>query len=864
MDKFLIIDGSSIINRAFYAIKNLSTKTGIQTNAVYGFLKSLESNLKKIEPKYVAVLFDAKGKKFRHELYADYKGGRKKFPEELNLQISFIHEILERRGIKTLSVENYEADDIAGSLVNKFKNQVEIYLLTGDRDYFQLVDKNVKVIFAATKSHNIYDEDAIIEEFGLKPSQLIDLKALIGDKSDNIPGIKGVGEKSVTPLLQEYNDIDGIYDNLDKIKSKSLRTKLEENRDDVLLSYKLGEIYKNLEIDDLDEFVIKESDEESLQEIYRKLELKDYIVDSHHVNIETKFSIISSKEFINELKKCSQNSVFKIIFVGDYRIDEPVAFSLISDDMSYISFEKIEPHLIVDSIKDKSVISFNAKEDIFYLLEEKLEKNPFNDDLALMQYVIDSNLNATDLSYWYEKFFRVNLVNVYDFLSLKENKKKNFEEFDKEVLAHHISIMLKQIKDLYDFENEIIKSESFYDLYKNIEIPLTFTLACMEKNGVKIDIDFLKSLAEDYRSSLKEYEKEIYNLAGEEFNINSPKQLSNILFEKLELPVIKKTKTGYSTDQDVLEKLSEKHELPKLILEYRKDSKLLSTFIEGLLKLVDENGIVRTDFKQLVTTTGRLSSQDPNLQNIPTRHEKGKEIRKSFIARDGYVFYDLDYSQIELRVLAGVSHEEKMIQGFKEDLDIHQKTASEVFDKNYDEVSSLERSHAKAVNFGIVYGISDYGLSQNLNISREKAGEYIDSYLNNFPKIKQYMTDIVKEAKNNGYVETLLHRRRYIPELKNSNFNIRSFGERVALNTPIQGTAADIIKKAMVEINEYLLKNNLKSRLLLTIHDELIIELHKDEMKIKDEIKKIMENTLDVGVYLKVSDAIGENWFDAK
>lgn len=865
MDKFLIIDGSSLVNRAFYAMPPLTNKKGVQTNAIYGFLRMLDKLIDEYKPKRLAILFDAKGPNFRKEMYKGYKGTREGFPTELSLQITILINLLELRGIKTYEESGFEADDLAGSLALKFKDKYDVFLLTGDKDYLQLVDKDVKVIYTRKGISDtvIYDVDRVVEDYGFGPEKLVDLKALMGDQSDNIPGVPGIGIKTGISLIKEFDSLDGVYENLDKISGKSKKEKLENNKDLAYLSYKLGKIKTDVNVPDDDDFRIKDERTEELNAVYKSLEFKEYVDDDlDYEEVENiEYKIVEESDL--EDLEIGDEIYAKLFFRDNYHHSLPIAFGVLADKLAYViknprDFNAIRNFLV----RYKCVTGFNIKEDFFTLFDDA-SSSTFRYDVSLMMYLIDPTVNTENLS----DYFKMNhkAVLTFDkFISdnkrVKEDDKLMNEDFFTSI-SNTLYILKILRKELY----QDIKDLNMLSLLEDVEMPLSVVLADMEKTGVLVDKEKLLSLGNDFEDNLKELEEKIYEVAGEKFNINSPKQLGEILFDKLGLPPVKKTKTGYSTDKETLDKLAEDHELPRLITVYREDAKLKSTYVDGIFDLIDEDGRLRSTFNQTITATGRISSTEPNLQNIPARTKKGRELRKVFIAKEGSVLFDLDYSQIELRLMAAISGETKMIEGFKGNMDIHRRTASEIFHVDYEDVSDLMRSHAKATNFGIIYGISDYGLSRQLNIPRKSAKEYIDKYFEEFPHIKKYMNEIVKDAKDRGYVTTLFNRRRLIPEIKSKNFNIRSFGERIALNTPIQGSAADIIKIAMVKVYKYLKENGYKSKLILTIHDELIFEVPKDELeKIEDDIKNIMTESFNVGVELKVEGSYGKSWFDAK
>lgn len=859
MNNFLIIDGSSLVNRAFYALPPLTNKKGVQTNAIYGFIRMYKRLVEEYKPELVAVLFDPKGPTFRHKMYDGYKSTRKKFPPELSYQISILKDLLDEMGIRTYEVQGYEADDLAGSLSKKYSDNYNVVLVTGDRDYLQLVDDNVKVIYTKRGiSETVdYDRQMIMDDYGLTPDQLIDLKALMGDKSDDIPGIDGIGEVTAKKLLHEYKTLDGVYDNIDNMKKNKTTERIANGKDAAYLSKELGRIKCDVEVESKDYFKLRDPNTERVNEIFSDLEFQDFTSgESKDDKIEVEYKIVDS---FKNIKFASKTLAVKQFFRNSYHNEEPLAYGIFDGERAYISESANDFYEIFDEKYD--FIGGNIKEDLYHLIKKGINKNGFKFDVVVGDYLVDPTSNGETISAVYGRYFS-SATNYEDLFS--KNKKTKIEEFDKDELFNSYAVGLAQIYKLYPVLEDRIKSMDMTDLLNDIELPLTYVLANMEYDGVEVKKSILEDLGKQFQADLDQMEEKIFELAGEEFNINSPKQLGEILFNKLELPVIKKTKTGFSTDQEVLEKLSDKHPLPKLILEYRQDSKLKSTYVDGIVDIIDEDGRLRSTFNQVKTATGRISSTEPNLQNIPTRTEKGRMLRKAFVAKDGHQLLDLDYSQIELRVLAAVSKEEKMIEGFHGDLDIHRKTASEVFDIPYDEVTDMERYHAKAVNFGIVYGISDYGLSRNLDIGRDSAKEYIDNYWRQFPNVKKYMDDVVEGAKKDGYVTTLFNRRRAIHELNSKNFNIRSFGERIALNTPIQGTAADIIKIAMVKVFDYLRENKMKSRLILTIHDELILEAADDEVdKLAKDVKHIMETVTDMGVDLKVDYSIAKDWYEA-
>jgi len=876
MKKILLIDGSSLIFRAFYAIKNLTTKDGVFVNGVYGFLNMYYKALELTNPTHVFVAFDKGSKTFRHTEYSDYKGTRDKAPNEITYQFGILKDLLSSMNVNYLELDEYEADDILGTIAKLAQKEgFEVDIFTGDRDYLQLVDDNIFVYLTkkGISEIKLMDNNAIFEDFGISPNQLIDVKALQGDSSDNIPGVKGVGEKTALKLIQEYGNLENLYKNLGKLKGK-LKENLENEKDKAYLSRYLGEIYLNVPIDkNIEDFELKDV---NLNEYIEKLE-----------NLEFK-SIIN--KFFKDVKKDNSNSINHIIdsevinfseIFDKIKNDKSIAVKFFSDK-EYIYREKFYIGVYSDYNKksyickefnledferlcnsDIKIVGYDIKEELFFLLKNNFEVNNY-EDVMILEYLVDSNKGNYDITKVSEELLHLEIIDLKERFGKGKNK-KTFFDLDEDIIVKYISQYVFAISELYSIFVQKVKENNLYSLYENVEKPLVKILADMEKTGVKVDKNKILELNEEYSKLADEYEQRVYEIAGEVFNLNSPKQLGVILFDKMKLPVVKKTKTGYSTDVEVLEKLSEDYEIAEYILKYRSLNKLISTYLVGILDYIMEDDRVRTSYKQMITATGRLSSVDPNLQNIPVRTQEGKNIRKVFVADKNKVFIDADYSQIELRVLAHLSKDLVMIDSFKNDLDIHYKTASEVFGVPIEEVTDNQRRSAKAVNFGIVYGISDYGLSKDLNITRNEARQYIDGYLNTYPNIKNYMEEIVKIAKKDGYVTTILGRKRYIPEINSKNFNIRSFGERIALNTPIQGSAADIIKLAMIKVYKRLKEEKVNAKLILQIHDELIIECDEKEKDIvKNILKESMENVYKLDLPLKVDVCEGRNWYESK
>ena len=868
MKKFLMIDGSSLTFRAFYAIRNLSTQDGISTNAVYGFLSMFYSAMEKINPDYVFVAFDKKGPTFRTEEYKEYKGTREKAPEELNPQFGILTDILDAMNIKHLSMDKYEADDIIGTLSKNWDGEnLEKYLLTGDRDYFQLIDDNTKVLYTVKGISNlkIFDKNIIKEQYGISPKQLIDVKGLMGDTSDNIPGVPGIGEKRALDLIKEYGSIEGVYENIDKITAKKMKENLVDNEDLAYLSKRLGTIYRDIDLDtDILSYEIKNPDKEKLAEIFTRLEFKGYLdklgLEREVKKLELDYEIVKDSFDID----LGDEIYFKSFFETDKYIHSDIKYLAIKGkEKTVYIFNKDNVHLLKDIFEsDKKKYSFDIKEDIVLLNKVGIEIADEYKDIMMMEYLIDPSRTTYTIQSILNKYLNLD-INTEEEVFGKGAKKKGLDEIPKKDLYEYIATEIISLVNIKDTVEEKLAELNMQKLYEEIENEVIKILANMEIVGVQLDDDILNELDGEFSKRIENLQDKIYTEAGESFNINSPKQLGEILFNKLKYPVIKKNKSGYSTSQEVLEKLLDAGDIPGFVLEYRSLTKLKSTYIDGLRDSADSDGRVRSTFRQNNTATGRLSSQDPNLQNIPIRTDEGRLIRKAFVAKEGYKLVDADYSQIELRLLAHLANDKNMIKAFENDLDIHASTAAEVFHVDIKDVTSAQRSDAKAVNFGIIYGISSFGLSQNLGISRKQAQEYIDKYMASYPEIDKYMEDIVKDAKKKGFVETITHRRRMIPELNSKNKNVRGFGERIALNTPIQGSAADIIKIAMINVYEELNRRQLDSKLILQIHDELIIEAKEDEVEeVIELMRNEMENTIKLRVPLKVDIKVGDTWYE--
>lgn len=852
--KLLVLDGNSIINRAFYGIKLLTTKDGRYTNAIYGFMNIFYKLCDELHPDSVAFAFDLKAPTFRHKMYDEYKAGRKPMPPELAEQMPVLKDLLRALGYKIVTKEGYEADDILGTLAFSCKEGDECYIATGDRDSLQLVGDNVKVLLASTKmgrpETNIYDVKRIKDDYGVTPHQLIDIKALMGDSSDNIPGVSGVGQKTAQSLISELGSIQNIYDNIDTIDIReTLRNKLKNDKDSAFMSYKLGEICKSVPIEtDYSFYVPDEGDKGEALSILRSLEMYKLIdkIGLNTVTYDAKPENTTVKEYkrVNSLNAflLKANKLYFVYSVKDGRFESLAACN--GDDICEVNTENdSEVEAFINILEDENTekYTFNIKPLYAYAFSHGFEIKNVKMDLMLAAYLLNPSAKDYDIEKLAAEY------NVYyeadgGFSALSET-------------VYPLTVKL----------SALLEERDQTELLSNIELPLAEVLASMEKIGVKVDKSGIEAFGDMLGERIKGLQSRIYELAGEEFNINSPKQLGEILFVKLAIPNKKKTKSGFSTNAEVLEKLADEYEIVKFILEYRTYTKLKSTYCDGLLKEIAADGRIHSTFNQTETRTGRISSTEPNLQNIPVRTELGREMRKFFIADDGKVLVDADYSQIELRVLSDIADDKAMIDAFNNGDDIHAITASQVFKMPLQMVTPLMRSRAKAVNFGIVYGIGAFSLAKDIGVSRAEADRYIKDYLHHYSGVDRYMNEVVEEAKKNGYVKTLFGRRRYLPELSSSNGMLRAFGERVARNMPIQGTAADIIKIAMIRVYTRLKEENLNARLILQIHDELIVEAPENE-KTKAEliVKEEMENACKMKVLLKSDAHSGESWYDAK
>lgn len=913
--KFLVIDGNSIMNRAYYGLMNLrmtSSVLNIHTNALYAFLNIYWMILDRFKPDYVVVSFDLKAPTFRHEMYKEYKGTRHAMPDELREQMPVIKDILKAMNVPIIEKEGYEADDILGTIANKNEsNNIYTYILTGDRDSFQLISDYTSVIMPSNKpgktEYTVYDKELLKEKYNILPYQVIEVKSLKGDASDNIPGVKGIGDKTAFSLIGKYDNIENIYNNIDSIETTpKIKEKLINDKEMAILSHKLATIDLNVPIDlDYDKSILCDVNKEEVYKLFKKLEFNKFLnkYDFSSINIDMKVddtkedaptidtsikqiivinnsNITDYIDSINDLFKeeklsyifniNSKNitSNIKIVnkdFIGFYDNNKEYIYIL---DINNIKEDYIRDILTSFATSKVLKLGYNVKQDMLYILSNISDNvNNFSFDLMIAYYLLNSNSNHYYISNILNELFGINFI--FDNkkeevqLSLFDTQTTQKEFLNKEE-TQNIVCYLKGIFNSYDIVIKKLEELDMLSLFNDIEMPLAETLASMENVGMYIDKEKLNEFDTEITKNLAKLEEDIYFLAGENFNINSTQQLGSIIFDKLGLPTIKKTKTGYSTDKDVLDKLEDKHEIIPKILEYRQLNKLKTTYVDSLKNKIDDDGRIHTTFMQTVTTTGRLSSVEPNLQNIPIRLELGKKIRSFFVGEDNKEIMDADYSQIELRVLADLANDPVMIESFKNGIDIHKTTASQVFEVPLSEVTPQMRSHAKAVNFGIVYGISGFGLAKNISTTRQKATEYINKYLEKYDGIHKFMGKVVEKAKQDGYVSTLFKRRRYIPELKAKNKNIIEFGKRIAMNTPVQGSAADIIKIAMNRIYKVLKENKLNSKLIMQVHDELIIEVVPSEIDIVKQIMyKEMEQVTKLKVPLVIDLNIGKSWYDA-
>ena len=905
-NRLLIIDGNSIMNRAFYGIMNsraLMAPDGTYTNAIYGFLAILFKELEDLNPDYIAVAFDLKAPTHRHKMYEAYKGTRHAMPEELAQQMPIIKEILADMNITIIEKEGYEADDVLGTISKQAeKAGHDVTILSGDRDTFQLASKHITIRIPRTKMGKTetedYDEKKIQEEYGVKPIQLIQVKGLMGDTSDNIPGVPGVGEKTALKLIKEYKTIDNLYEKLEKGEADikgALKEKLENNKDSAFMSRELGTILVDAPLGvNVEDLEVKEWNKEAVTNKFKELQFNRFIERFELKGLGT----VKEEKKIDDLFKIEENEIEEVLnFVkktkrliyymekekqntDEHIINQKItSISIYNEEKNTVYFiPNFNAKEFAEVFSDQNIekVSYKVKPDFIILKELGIEYNNIKYDAEIAGY----NLNPTDKNTIEEMAIKYLEIDINEYIDNEFKDVKDSQE-NKQITLFDNSMQDEQLQKKNKYKNSLIcyviakleqktiedlKKVKTLELFNNIEMPLVPILANMQYNGMLVDKQELSNFGDILKQQINEITKSIYTLAGEEFNINSHQQLGKILFEKLKLPVYKKTKNGYTTDVEVLEKLKGKHPIIEKILEYRTLTKLNSTYVEGLIPYINEHTHrIHSSFHQTITATGRISSTEPNLQNIPTRAELGKQIRKAFKPAEGYVYIDADYSQIELRVLAHISKDENMIYAFKHGEDIHKQVASRILNIPIEEVTKEQRSSAKAVNFGIVYGISDYGLANQIGVSNKQAKEYINQYLEKYSGIKHFMDSVVESAKEKGYVETLFGRRRYIPEIKSNNYMVRQFGSRVAMNTPIQGTAADIMKIAMINVYNKLKEENIDAKIVLQIHDELLLEVsNKDKEEAKQILKNCMEKAAKLEIPLEVELSEGNSWYEVK
>ena len=880
--KLLLVDGSSLAFRAFFSILDLNrfkNANGLHTNALYSFHRMFKSILDSEKPTHVLVAWDAGKTTFRTEMYADYKGGRSKTPVEFIEQMPYFNVLLDAWGIPHYRLNQYEADDIIGTLAKQGEAAgYEVVVLSGDKDLIQLADKNITVKITTKGVTELveYTPEVIFEKYGLTPEQIIDMKGLMGDSSDNYPGVTKVGEKTAVKLLQEFGSVEGIYEHVDEMKKSKLKENLINDKELAFLSKKLARINVEspLEIT-LEDTLRKEQDVEALMAFYKEMNFNSFqsdLLNSGAATVEEapkaeRPNVNRVAEITEELLKDATSVHFETL-EANYHVAQVIAVAFGNEkevfvtDLDTAVASKAFKEWLADASVEKHLFDTKAAKVLAHRFGLVLEGAKY--DVSLLAYLVDTNDIVKEIS---DVARRVDVTILSSDEAVYGKGVKIQIPEDEEVWNQHLAAKVYTIALAPEKLLKRLEENEQAHLYWEMELPVSDILARMEIQGIRVDRERLVEMGVEFEARLKEIEQEIYTLAGEEFNINSTKQLGVILFEKMGLPVIKKTKTGYSTAVDVLEKLAHQAPIVELILEYRQLAKLNSTYVEGLQAYIQEDGKIHTRFVQNLTQTGRLSSVDPNLQNIPIRTKEGRRIRYAFLPEhDDWKILSSDYSQIELRVLAHIAGDKHMIEAFKNNVDIHTNTAMRVFGiTNPDDVTSEMRRQAKAVNFGIVYGISDYGLSQNLNISRKRAKEFIDRYLEEFQGVKEFMESVVKEAREKDYVETLFHRRRYLPDIHSSNFNLRSFAERTAMNSPIQGSAADILKMAMIELDREMRERQFKAKLLLQVHDELIFEVPQEELEsLQSLVEEVMENAVSLKVPLRADSNVGDNWFEAK
>jgi DNA polymerase-1 len=892
LEKLMLVDGNSILNRAFYGLRGrqlLATSDGLYTNAVYGFINMLNKYMEEEDPQYLCVAFDLKEPTFRHKEFDGYKANRKGMPEELAVQVPVTKEVLNAMNIKTIEYSGYEADDILGSLsLCAEEKGMEVIILTGDRDSLQLAGKTTRIKIPVTRSGKTeteeYDYNKVVEQYGVTPEQYIDVKGLMGDQSDNIPGVPGIGEKTALRLIRKFKSIENIYENLCEVDKKGVKEKLEANKDIAFLSRRIARIERHMPyMCDIEDLKRCQFNEDKLYELFRRLEFNSLI---ERFNLGENICIKTSScdarcirepeelESVKELILSKEEvSLFYIMDKINNKSVNPVglALSCADGEAFYIELKNrsVEEAFLKGFkgiLENESIkkCGHDMKNLITYLKTKGIRLKGLGFDTMIAAYIINPSRDTYTVSQLSEEYLK-KLVQSLEEMSGKGKSHVYYADLPLERVSSAAGAYSEAIFELRTVMDKIITENNQRELYYDIELPLVEVLADMEYHGFKVDAGGLKSFSAELEGRINSLTVEIYEIAGEEFNINSPKQLGNILFERLSLPIIKKTKTGYSTDAEVLEQLEPQHEIISKILEYRQLVKLKSTYVEGLLNLINpDTGKIHSSFNQTVTATGRISSTEPNLQNIPIKLEMGRKIRKVFVPEnEKFILLDADYSQIELRVLAHITGDQNLVSAFKNNEDIHTTTASRLFGLPKEDVTPLMRYRAKTVNFSIIYGIGEFSLSKDLGITRKEASRYIKEYLDNYPGVRGYMQRIVEQAREEGFVVTLFNRRRYLPEIRSKNFNIRSFGERIAMNTPIQGSAADIIKIAMVKVYKKLLSEKLKSRLILQVHDELIIEASIDEKeRVSQILKESMEKAVELTVPLVVEVKTGRNWYE--
>ena len=858
MNRLILIDGNNLLFRSYYATAYngnfMKNSQDFPTNALFGFTNMINKIILEEKPTYILVAFD-KGKTFRNEMYEDYKAGRIEMPEELRVQFPIAKDLLKAMGIKHYEIENYEADDIIGTFASYCDEakDFEGTIISSDKDLLQLISDDVDIKLLKQKDYVRYDINSFYKEYGIKPDKVVDLKALQGDASDNIPGVKGIGEKTALKLLNDYGSLDGVYENIDEIKGK-LKEKLESDKENAYLSYKLAKITKDVPLKiDMCDVLYKNKDHKRLTELYEELEFYSFLKKENKNNGEkVKYTVVDDVKLVKTSKPLSLYIETDNL---NYHKANVLGIALYNEDVSYfIKKENIKNINNLFGDVNKYTYDLKKLEVCLKYIDSSINNVKF--DSMIAAYLLNYNVKD-DVAYLANQF-------GYDVL-FDENIFSKKEEFDEQKMIENA---LKKAKFIHETREEFedkLKSEDEYNLFLDVELPLASTLANMEYEGVYVSKEELSKMGEEIEVKLNLVSEDIYNHAGEEFNIGSPKQLAHILFEKLELPTHKKGKTGFSTSVDVLNKLKDKHPIIRDVLRHRNLSKLKSTYIDGLINTISEDGKIHTMYNQTLARTGRLSSVEPNLQNIPIRSDYGRKIRKAFLPSENSVLLSSDYSQIELRILAHIADVTSLIDAFNDDIDIHTKTASDIFDVDKEVVNSEQRRIAKAVNFGIIYGISSYGLSENLDISDKEASEFIDKYLKTYPGIKEYMDKCIQKAYDDGHVVTLFNRKRKVEELSNTNYMIRKQGERIALNTPIQGTSADIIKIAMVNIKKEFEKHDIKSKMILQVHDELVFDtLKKEKDKVEKIVREVMENVVEYKVPLKVDISTGCNWYEVK